>query len=133
MRGTLRSPRFDRNQLRVQRIGEPRYNFVLHIEEIGNWFVEALRPQVIAGFSVDQLHIHPDAVAATLHRAFKYIPDIQLASQLLYVYGLALERECGVARNDERAADARQVRGQALGHPVYEVRLLGIAADVGKR
>ena len=33
--------------LRVQCIGEPRYNLVLHIEEVGNWFVEALGPQVI--------------------------------------------------------------------------------------
>src|SRR4030095_3503511 len=105
----LRPPRFDRNQLRVQRIGEPRYNFVLHIEEVGHWFVEALRPQMISSLDVDQLHIHTKPVATTLHRTFKHIADVQLASALLYADGLALERERGVARNYERAIDARQV------------------------
>ena len=88
---------------------------------------------MIAGFGVDQLHIHPKAVAATLHRAFEHIADVQLASQLLYVDGFALERERGVARNHERTSDARQVRGQALGHAIHEVFLLGIAADVCER
>ena len=88
---------------------------------------------MIAGFSVDQLHVHPKAVAATLHRAFKHIADVQLAPELLHVNGFALERERGVARNDERATDARQVRGQALGHAIHKVVLLGIAADVRER
>jgi hypothetical protein len=64
---TLRSPRFDRNQLRVQCIGEPRYYFVLHIEEVVDWFVEALGPQVISSLGVDQLNIHPKQVTAPLH------------------------------------------------------------------
>jgi hypothetical protein len=38
-----------------------RYDFVLHVEQIGHRFLEALRPEVIAGFSVDQLHVHPKA------------------------------------------------------------------------
>ena len=33
----------------------------------------------------------------------------------------------------ERAADARQVRGQALGHAIDEIVLLGIAADIRER
>src|SRR5262245_43865205 len=72
--------------------------------------------------------IHAQAVAATLHRAFEHIADVQLTSQLLYVNGFALERERCVARNHERATDARQVRGQALGYTINE----RIAADVCK-
>src|SRR6516164_2703161 len=129
----LRSPRFDRNQLRVQRIGEPRYNFVLHVEEVGDWFVEALGPQVISSLGVDQLYVHPKPVAAALHRTFKNVSDVQLAPDLLHVNGLALEGERRVVSDHERAADARQVRGQALGYTINEVILLGTAADVRKR
>ncbi len=82
--------------MRIQRIGEPRYDFVLHIEEVGDGLVEALGPQVIAGFGVDQLHVHPKPVAAALHRTFKHVADVQLAPDLLHVNGLALEGERGV-------------------------------------
>src|SRR6516162_11101125 len=94
--------------------------------------VEAFGPKVIAGFSVDQLYVYPKPVAAALHRTLKHIADVQLASQLLYVHSFSLEREGRVARNYERAVDARQVCGQALGDTVHEVLLLGIAADVCK-
>jgi hypothetical protein len=52
---------------------------------------------------------------------------------LLHVNGLALEGERRIASDDDRATDARQVRGQALGYTINEVILLGIAADVGER
>src|SRR6516225_1553508 len=103
----LRSPRFGRDQLRVQRIGEPRYNFVLHIEEVGEWFIEALGPQMVAGFGVNQLDIHSEAVASPLHRPFEHIADVQLTSELLYVNALPLEGERSVTCNHERATDAR--------------------------
>jgi hypothetical protein len=52
---------------------------------------------------------------------------------MLYIDGFALEGESGVTRDHERAADERQVPGQALGHAIDEIVLLGIAADVCKR
>src|SRR6266446_5729140 len=133
MQRTLRPPRLSLNELRLERVGEPRYDFVLHVKEVGNGLVKTLRPEVVAGFGVDQLHVHPKAVSRTLHRALEYIPDVQLTSQLLYVNGSALEGERGVACNHERAIDARQVRGEALGHAIDEVVLLGIAAHVRER
>ena len=106
MRRAFRSLCLDRDQLGIQRIDKPRYDFVLHIEEVGDRLVEALGPQMISGLGGDHLHVHSKAVAATLHRPFKHIADVQLASQLLYVNGFALEGERRVARNHERAADA---------------------------
>src|SRR6516164_8830212 len=130
MQRAFGSPCLGRHKLGVQRVGEPRYNFVLHVKKVGDGLVKALRPNVIAGFGVDQLHVDAEAVAATLHRAFEHIADVQLTSQLLYVNPFSLEGERGVTCNYERATDARQVRGQALGHTIHEVFLLGIAADV---
>jgi hypothetical protein len=85
---------------------------------------------MIAGFRVDELHVDPKPVATTLHRAFKYVADVQLAPNLLHVDGLALEYESGVAGDHERTGNPRQVRGEALGDAIF---LLGIAAGVRKR
>src|SRR3974390_1846796 len=87
---------------------------------------------MVSRLGVDELHVHPEAVATTLHRAFEHIADVQLTSELLYVNALSLEGERSVTCNHERAIDARQVRGEALGHPIHEVLLLGIAAEVGE-
>src|SRR6516164_3240212 len=57
----------------------------------------------------------PEAGCRRAARTLKHIADVQLASQLLYVHRFSLEREGRVARNYERAVDARQVCGQALG------------------
>ena len=55
MRGALRPLRLSLNELGIQCIGEPRYDFVLHVEQIGDGFVEALGPKVSAAFDVDKL------------------------------------------------------------------------------
>ena len=96
MQRTFRSPRLSLDELGIQRIGEPRYDFVLHIEQIGDRFVEALGPKVIAGFGVDQLDVDPKPVAATLHRTFEHVADVQLAPDLLHVDRFAFERERSV-------------------------------------
>ena len=53
-------------------------NFVLHIEKIGDGFVEPFGPKMVAGFSVYELHIDAQPVAATLYRALQDIADVQL-------------------------------------------------------
>src|SRR6516225_8166245 len=133
MRRTLRALCLGGNEFGIERVAKPRYDFVLHVKEVGNGLVKTLGPEVIAGFGIDQLHVHPKAVAATLHRAFEHIADVQLTSQLLYVDRLALEGERGVARNHERAIDTRQIRSQALGYAIRKIVLLGTAAYIGER
>ena len=64
MRRTLRPPRLSLNELGIQRVGEPRYDFVLHIEQIGDGLIEPLGPKVIAGLGINQLHVHAKPVAA---------------------------------------------------------------------
>ena len=83
MQRTFRPPRLGLNQLSIQRVGKSRHDFVLHIEQIGDRLVEAVGPKVIAGFSVDQLHTHPEPIAATLHRAFEHIANVQFPADLL--------------------------------------------------
>ena len=68
-----------------------------------------------------------------LHRALEHVADIQLATDLPHVGRPALVGERGIAADHERAANARQVGGQAFDHAVDEIFLLGIAADIGER
>ena len=67
MQRTLRSSRLSLDELGTQCIGEPRYDFVLHIEKIGDGLLEALGPKMLARMSIDQLHVHPKPIAAALH------------------------------------------------------------------
>ena len=88
---------------------------------------------MVGGFGIDQLHVHPKPVAAPLHRAFEHVADVQLAADLFEINRFAFVSKCGVSADYERAADARQVRGQALGHAIDEIVLLGITTEVGER
>jgi hypothetical protein len=53
IRCPLGSTGFGQNELGVERVRESRDDFVLHVEEVGDRLVEAIRPQVIAAFRVD--------------------------------------------------------------------------------
>src|SRR5215471_8175687 len=127
----LGSPSFGRDEFGTQGVGEPRYDFVLHVKEVSKRLIKALGPEMVAGFGVDQLHVNAKPFAAPLQRALQYIADIQLASQPLYIHGFAFERERGVARNHERAIDARKVRGQAFSYAIDEILLFWVTAQVG--
>jgi len=77
--------RFRGYELGAQRVGEPRYDFVLHIEQVCDGLVEALGPQVVAGLRVNQLHVNPKPVAAALYRTFKHVADVQFTADLFEI------------------------------------------------
>ena len=130
---SFRASRLGGDELGVQRARQPRDDFVLHVEEIGERLVEPLGPEMVAGLGVDELHVDAHAVSAALDAAFEDIADVQLAADLFQIDGFALVGEGGVAPDHERAANARKIGRQALGDPVDEMLLLRIAADIGER
>src|SRR5204862_411745 len=111
-------------------VGEPCYDFILRLEQIDNGLVEPLRPQMIAGRRVDQLHVDPKTIDARLHRAIQHVPNIELAPQRFNVYWPSLKGEGNVARDDQRATDAGQVRGQALREAIHKMVMDLINAKV---
>ena len=131
-RGLFRASRLGGDKLGVERARQPRDDFVLHVEEIGERLVEPLGPEMIAGFGVDQLHVDAHAVSAALNAALQHIADVQLAADLLQIDGLALVGEGGIAPDHERAANARKIGREALRDPVDEMLLLRVAADIGE-
>jgi redox-sensitive bicupin YhaK (pirin superfamily) len=64
----------------------------------------------VLGYRVDQLAGDTQPIARFAHAAFQHIAHAKLASDPLYVDGLALIGERGIARDDEQPDDARQPR-----------------------
>ena len=123
IRLSLRAPGLRGKELCAERVGEPRDDFVLHVEEVGDGLVEPFRPEMIAALGVDELDIDAHPAAGALNAALEHIADVQLAPDLLHIDAPALVGEGGVAPDHEGAADARQIGGQALGHAVDEIVL----------
>jgi hypothetical protein len=57
-------------------VTQARDDFVLHVEKIGEGFIEPLRPEMAARFGVDELHVNTHAVSAPLNAAFEGIADV---------------------------------------------------------
>ena len=132
LRHLFRSARFGANEFRAELIGDPGDDLVLHDEEVGHWLVEPLRPKMTAALRLDELHVHPHSIAATLDAPLQRIADLQFAPDRPHVDRLTLECEGSAASDHERASDPRKVRGQAAGHAIDEIVLFGIAADIGE-
>ena len=76
MRRTLRPPSLGLNELCLESVGEARHDFVLQFKQIGDGLIEAFGPEMISGFGINKLHVHPKPVAVTLYRAFERVADI---------------------------------------------------------
>ena len=100
----LRAPGFRREELRAERIGEPRDDLVLHVEEVGNGLVEPFRPEMGAARGVDELDVDAHSAACALNAALENIADVQLAANLFLIAASALVVEGSVARDHEGAA-----------------------------
>src|SRR4051794_1077100 len=84
-------------QLRFDCCDHTLGNLVLDGENVSEIAVVALGPDMVTGFSLDQLGGDTDAVAGFAHTAFEHITHPQLAPDLLYINGAALVGEGAVA------------------------------------
>jgi len=132
-RDLLCATRLGGDELGVQRIRQPRDDFVLHVEEVGQRLVEPLGPEMIACFGVDELHVDAHSNAVALDAALEHIADVQLAPDRLHVERLAFVGERRVAGDHDRASYPREIGRKALRDPVDEMLLLRAAADIGER
>ena len=75
---------------------------------------------------------HPDPVRRLAHAAFHNVVDAKFARDLSRFYRLALVRENGIARNDQKLTEARQLRNDVFRQSVGKEFLFRIAAHVGE-
>lgn len=91
------------DELEVQGPGEAAGDLVLGLRQVSPVGVEPLRPQMPAGFGVDQLDIHPNLAARSPHAPFEHIADAEFAANLLHIDRFALVGKGGAA-GDHKAA-----------------------------
>ena len=87
----------------------------------------------MAEFGVDELNVDAHAAVAALDAPFEDVADVQLAADLLKVDRLAFVGESRITPDHEGSSNARKIGRQALGHPINEMLLFWVAADVGER
>ncbi|HEX6103480.1 MAG TPA: hypothetical protein VF031_10570 [Alphaproteobacteria bacterium] len=63
-------------------------HFILHLEQVAEFTVIALRPYMFARGSLRQLSRYPDAVGGPAYAAFQDIVDAQLAADLPHIHRL---------------------------------------------
>ena len=121
--------------LRLQQPGFDRGNhflgnLVLQRENIAEFAIIAIGPDVIACGSIDQLRSDPYAVAVLAHAALQHIAHAQFAGHALHVNRFSLVGERRIASDDKKPVEFRQTRDDVFGNTVGEVFLLGVAAHV---
>ena len=62
-----------------RRNGRSLRDFILHGENVGEITVVALGPDMIAGFGLDKLRGHPNAIAGFSKIAFQHVADAEFA------------------------------------------------------
>jgi hypothetical protein len=129
----LGAPHLGLDKLCTQLPGDPGDDVVLHLEQIGKFFVEPFGPEVSPGIAIDQLDVEAQPVAAALHAPLQPISHVQVTADLPEINRLTLVGEGGVPGDDERARNAREIDREALGDTVGKIFLLVIAPDICKR
>ncbi len=96
---------FGVHQLYLKRAGEACNHFVLQLEQIHDVFLESIRPDLRAGFRVNELGVDAHPVGVALHRAFEDVAHAELLADRLGVEVLALEGEGSVSGDDETVVE----------------------------
>ena len=82
---------------------------VLHRKDVGEVAIEALRPEMAVIGGVDELGSDPNPIAGFANASLEHISDAERLADLLDGNGPALEREGGIAGDDEELRKLRQV------------------------
>ena len=117
-------------ELQLQRRHDLLHDLILQGEDVLQWAVVALGPQVTAGGGVDQLRGDPHLLVRFLHAAFQHVAHAHLFPHVLHLHRFAFVGEGRVAGDDKETGDAGEVAGEHFGDAVAEVVLLGVFAHV---
>src|SRR5215469_16778428 len=108
-------------------------HLILKIEDLVEGAVEPVGPKMSTIEGIDQLRSDADAAASPAHRPFENIAHAELAPDLLHIHVLTFVGKTRIAGDDKQPADAAECHNDFLYHPVGEVFVLSIAADIGER
>ena len=81
-----------------------RCNVVLKLENISEFGIEAISPEMYTGRRVKQLRANADAISSPANRAFQHIQDPKLSADPFQVDGLAFVSEARIAGDHKEPA-----------------------------
>ena len=107
-------------------------DFVLNGEDIGQLAIEALRPELVAAFGIDELRRDAHAIAGRANAAFEAVPTRNLLP--ISVTSRSWPRNAGRRPgNHAQTGDAREGVDDFLGDAVTEILVIPQRAQIGKR
>ncbi len=105
-------------------------HFVLDFEDIGQFPIIALGPNVLFGLGFDQLQCHADPAARSAHTALDDIMNAEVPGHVLDPGRFTFVGEGRVPGDHHQVLEAGQFGDNVLGDPVREVFLFRIARHV---
>jgi len=106
-RTALRAQRFSLKQFRFNGGDHLLGDFILQSENIGQFAVVAIRPDMVARGGVNELRRDTHAVAALADTAFQDVTHAELTRSSFHIDGLALVGEGRVARDHKEPTQFR--------------------------
>jgi hypothetical protein len=120
-------------ELGLDRPDDAPGDIILEREEVREFDIVALRPDMTPGRGVGKLRPNAKALARAPDAAVQHVPDAQRPPDLSNVEGLPPVSEGRVARRNEQPAQAREPRDDVLGETVREVLLLDVLGQILER
>ena len=129
----LQAGHLARRKIGPQRPNDTFGQLGLDREEVGQFAIECLRPDVVVGPRVDELGIDPDAVAGASHRAFEDMGDTERFADLAQVARASAILLHRGATDDFQVGDSGQARKNVVVHAFGKESVLAIVAQIFKR
>src|SRR5437868_6058804 len=116
-----------------QLLADALRQFALQREQIGNLAIECFSPKLGIAPRINQLSIHPDAIAGPACRALKNMGYSQCESDFTQIARAAFELLYRGAADDLKVGDLRQVRENVIVYAGREVFVLFVVTQIFER
>ena len=116
-----------------QLLADALRQFTLQREQIGNLAIECFSPKLGIAPRINQLSIHPDAIAGPACRALKNMCYSQCQSDFTQIARAALELLYRGAADDLKVSDLGQVRENVIVYAGREVFVLSVVTQIFER
>ncbi len=120
-------------EIGLERPHDPLRQLALDREQVGQFTVESLGPDVGVGPGIDQLGVHPHPVPGAAHRAFENVRDAERFPDLAQVADAAPVLLDRGAADHLQVGDARQAGENVVMHAIGKKGVLAVIAQVFKR
>src|SRR5262249_24494362 len=108
-------------------------DLILEIENIAERAIKVFCPEMSVADRVNQSAADAHAVSALPDRTLQYITNAKFSADLLHVNGAALVDEGRTPRDYKEPTGSAKRHDDLLDHPIGEILLFGIAAQVLER